>query len=126
MGACCTSGTQDFSRFEGLDQDLPEPNLQGIKDQYKRFELQLPFARTLLSRFLEKLDAAEKANGEQGFVTPETLRTQLDTQAWLGLENPESGIYKLLVSDLFKDPKKKQEGNQIDSEILRIAGVIHC
>ena len=76
--------------------------------------------------FLEKLDAAEKANGEQGFVTPETLRTQLNTQAWLGLENPESGIYKLLVSDLFKDPKKKQEGNQIDSEILRIAGVIHC
>ena len=80
--------------------------MQGVTDQYRRFELQLPFARTLLSRFLEKVEAAEKASGEQGFVTPESLRAQLDTAAWEGLENPDSGIYKFLVSGLFKDPKK--------------------
>ena len=59
-------------------------------------------------------------------MTPESLRAELTTPAWAGLENPESGIYKLLVSDLFKDPKKNQTGDQIDADILRIAGVISC
>ena len=80
----------------------------------------------MLSRFLEKVEAAEKASGEQGFVTPESLRAQLDTAAWEGLENPDSGIYKFLVSGLFKDPKKSQTGDQIDADILRTAGVISC
>ena len=59
-------------------------------------------------------------------MTPETLRAQLDTPAWAGLDSPQSTIYRLLTSSLFKDPKKSQSGEQIDTNILRIAGVISC
>ena len=59
-------------------------------------------------------------------MTPESLRAQLDTPAWQGLESPESGVCKFLTSSLFKDPKKSQTGDQIDADILRIAGVISC
>ena len=46
------------------NDDLPAASLAGSNDTYSRFELALPFSRTLITVFLEKVANAEKACGE--------------------------------------------------------------
>ena len=49
-----------MASYEGIeDQDLPKRNLAGIKDEYRRLELSLPFSRAMINGFMEKVDAAE-------------------------------------------------------------------
>ena len=75
-----------------------------------RFELSLPFARTMVNRFFEKVDNAEKASGGNGFVTFEALQAELVTPAWFGLGSPDSTLYRLLNSDLFAGPDGNVDG----------------
>lgn len=46
------------------NEDLPAANVEGVNDTYLRFELSLPFSRTLINVFVEKVGKAEKACGE--------------------------------------------------------------
>ena len=52
-----------MAAYEGQDIDLPIIPVENITDRFAEFELKLPFSRTLLTRFMEKIDNAEKANG---------------------------------------------------------------
>ena len=87
---CCAGAQADLSNFEGLDVDLPLQSVQGITDRYVVFELGLPFPRTLLSRFIEKVKLAEASCGDEGYVTIDSLAQFLTTPAWRDLKNPES------------------------------------
>ena len=58
MGIACCSETDKDALNIG-DRDLPAPSTLGVKDQYKLFELSLPFARTEISSFIKKVDDAE-------------------------------------------------------------------
>ena len=72
--------------IEGQEKDLPEISLKGITDKYRQFELQLPFAQTYISRFMQAIDNAENECGNKGFVTIETLSSKLTTPAWEDLK----------------------------------------
>ena len=63
-------------------KDLPAIDISGISDRYAKFEAGLPFARTLVTLMLSKIDEAEKECGDAGYVTLEALRKQLTTSAW--------------------------------------------
>ena len=43
--------------------------MDNINDLFSEFELKMPFTRTLLTRYMEKVENAERVNGNQGFVT---------------------------------------------------------
>ena len=47
--------------YEG-DKDYEIPSTEGIVDKYEVFECQLPFVRTHLKRFMEKVDLAAKVS----------------------------------------------------------------
>lgn len=87
-----------------------------------RFELQLPFYRCLITRFFEKVENAEKACGNDGYVTLDALSTELTTDAWNGLSAPDSMLAKFLTSSVFN----KGSPDKINSEYLRIFGILHC
>ena len=63
-----TSGLLGRKNAEFLDKDQPEPNMHG-KGPYEKFELSLPFARTLIKVFTWKVLKSEKECGGDGFVT---------------------------------------------------------
>ena len=102
MGAkCCAESKQSGSPTEipsGDMKDLPAIDLSGIKDPYAKFEASLPFNRTLVTQMLGKIDEAEKACGEEGYVTLEALREQLPTDSWKPLTDPNSPLGKMLLS----------------------------
>ena len=114
------------SSLEGQDKDLPKPSLKGISEVYQLFELQLPFVRTPVIRFMEILEAADKKCGEKGFVTIQSLSEELTTPAWEDLKNEESQLYKFLCSPIFKNQRKGHNKDEIDTEYLRIFALLHC
>jgi hypothetical protein len=59
-------------------------------------------------------------------VTIEALEQQLNTPAWAGLSQPDSGLYKFLTSGSFKDEKKGHTVAQIDCDYLRCFALLHC
>jgi len=75
---------------------------------------------------IQKIEEAEKECGEQGFVTLASLRAQLTTPSWKPLEDPNSVLGKVLLSDSFKDEKKSQAADQIDVDRLKCFSLIHC
>jgi hypothetical protein len=101
------------------------PTLLG-KDELEAFELNLPFARTHINNFVEKVDEAEKAAGGNGSVTIDTLKAQFTTPAWGSLANQDSVLSKILLSDSFKNAEKGQAADQIDRDWLVCYGIIHC
>ena len=72
------------------------------------------------------MNDAESNEGGEGYVTLASLATHLTTKAWAGLENEDSAIAKLLLSDAFKNPKKGQSDEQIDKDYLMLFGLLHC
>ena len=126
MGAACCEQSEQDHPLEGKEQDLPAMSLIGITDTYQRFELSLPFSRTLIKRFLGKLSDAEKNCGDEGFVTIEALEAQFQTDAWKGLSEPDSALYKFLTSGAFKDETKGHTAVQIDCDFLRCFALLHC
>ena len=120
---CCAPNAEDPIVDTG--KDLPAPSLMGVTDVYQRFELSLPFSRILIKSFLEKVDEAEKQCGE-GYVTIEALKAELSSPAWLPLSEPDSSLYKFLTSGVFKNEAKGHTPEQIDTDYLRIFGLLHC
>ena len=96
------------------------------KDELEAFELGLPFARTHINKFVEKVDEAEKAAGGNGHVTIDTLKAQFSTPAWASLGNNDSVLCKMLLSDAFKNEEKGQAADQIDRDWLVCYGLILC
>ena len=103
MGCCAAN---ELEPVQTKEEALPEPPLTGITDTYLLFEMKLPFARTLINRFITKVNDAETACGEQGYVTIEALATELSSPAWKDLKDPDSVLVKLLTSSAFKDEGK--------------------
>ena len=83
-------------------EDLPIPSTMGISDRYRLFELNTPFARIRTNTFMTLLKKADSDCGDKGFVTLESLRSHLITDAWKDLDNEESSISKFLLSSTFK------------------------
>ena len=83
-------------------KDLPAVDLEGITDRFVRFEMSLPFTRTLINVFENKLNAAHKACGDDGYVTMTELRKELSSDAWAPLADPSSKLSKFLLSSIFK------------------------
>ena len=73
--------------YEGQEIDLPEIPMDSVNDVFSEFELKMPFTRTLLTRYMEKVENAERANGNQGFVTIQQLASELKTPVWQGLNS---------------------------------------
>ena len=57
-------------------------------------------------------------------MTVEALKSELVTPAWESVDAPDSGLYKLLKSDMFKNTK--ETGDEINSDVLRIFALLHC
>ena len=57
-------------------------------------------------------------------MTIEALKAELVTPAWESIDQPNSGLYRLLKSDMFMN--KKKTGDEINSDILRIFALLHC
>ena len=62
MGCCAANELEPVQTTK--DEDLAEPSLAGITDSYLLFELKLPFARTLINRFITKVNDADIACGD--------------------------------------------------------------
>ena len=56
-------------------QDLPAISIQNITDRLIKLELTLPFTRTQIVVFEERLNMAHKECGDNGYVTLDALRT---------------------------------------------------
>ena len=129
MGAkCCAESKQAGVPTEvpAEVKDLPAVDVSGIRDPYEKFERSLPFSRTLLPLFIKQVEEAEKACGDEGYVTLQALRNELKTGAWKDLENPASKLGKTLLSKAFKDEKKGTKDDQIDAEMLKLYGLLNC
>ena len=123
---CCAANELEPVQTNNKDEDLAEPSLSGITDSYLIFELKLPFARTLINTFIAKVNDAETACGEQGYVTIESLAVEFSSPAWKDLKDPDSVLVKLLTSAAFKDEKKGHGADQIDADFLRCFGLLNC
>ena len=113
-----------MAEYEGKDIDLPEIPIENVTDRFQEFEMKLPFTRTLLTRYMEKVDNAEKANGSQGFVTIQQLAAELSTPAWQGLNSDADELYKFMTSGIFK--VLGQRADILDTSRLKLFGLVHC
>ena len=104
MGICCVEPDDDDN---GVEMDLPAPNLDKIKDKYQRFELSLPFARSNITHFTRHINAAEKHCGGHGFCSVESLKAEFRTPAWSALRKQGTPLKKFLASPHFKDESKE-------------------
>ena len=121
---CCTQMGDT-----GTLRDLPKPNTEGMTDQYMIWEYGLPFKRVPFLAFKKAVMAADRESGGRGYVTIDTLKDQLivpGVESWKDLANANSDIVQLLLSDLFKDDKRRLYANQIDTKALITFGLLHC
>lgn len=89
-------------------KDLPPVKWEGISDLYERFEASLPFNRIKIGTMMTKIDEAEKAalandggvlaEGVEPYVTLQSLRQALPTDAWRPLMDASSELSKTLLS----------------------------
>ena len=129
LGKCCAESRQDIPTEVPADaevKDLPAIDVSGIRDPYAKFEASLPFNRTLLPLLFKQIEEAEKACGEQEYVTLDALAAQMKTAAWKDLKNPQSTLSSFLLSDAFKNKEKGTEADQIDVEYLKMFSLLHC
>ena len=110
--------------YEG-DKDYEIPSTEGIADKYEVFECQLPFIRTHLKRFMEKVDKAAQSSKTNGSVTIKDLSEELKTEAWKDLVTKDSILYKFMTSGIFKIPENSNAEN-LDIRRLKIFGLLHC
>lgn len=73
-----------------------------------------------------KLKIAEQQSGNEGYVTIDALRAEFSTDSWEDLEDEQSPLYRFLNSDMFKNKGKRQQDEQIDSEIIALFALLHC
>jgi len=133
MGAACCAAENDGSvaPLAEVMKDLPAPSPTG--DTYERFECSLPFNRITIANFERcvndaRLDKPAAEGGEiekEDFVTFESLRKSLTTNAWKDLTVGDSPLHKLLSSKEFQVNGGAVEG-RISVESLLVMGLLHC
>lgn len=106
-------------------KDLAAISLSG-KDPYEKFELSLPFCRTLIKTYCAKVYEADRICGEKGFVTLDELRNQFNSPAWAAINDDDSKLTKVLLSAALKDPEVGHQPNQIDTKYLICYGLLLC
>ena len=111
---------------ESVLQDLPAPDMTGITDKYQIWESKLPFKRTIFKAFKLAVERAEEQDGKKDFVTLVSLAYHLNTEAWADIQQADSKLSQILLSDAFKDPERNQTADQIDKDSLLIFGQLHC
>ncbi len=135
MGACCAADeTNTVQQMGEVMKDLPAPTPSG--DCYQQFECTLPFNRISITDFEAKVMEArpdkkvdEGADPEkEEFVTFESLRQTLTTNAWKDLTVGDSKLHKLLSSDAFamKADNGAFTAGQISVQSLMVMGLLHC
>lgn len=96
---------------EWEDKDIGKRNCT-LRDRYfKKENNKFPFSHCMILVFQEKVVYAEKACGEQGFLTIEELRVRCPSEAWAELSNSESNIVAWLKHSGFKGKGNKLEEN---------------
>ena len=81
--------------------DLEKINTSGF-DKFKKFEYTLPFPRMLDLAFEDNIRKAQAADGDQGFVTFDSLRIEFDTSAWQVVHKEHSVITRCLKRPFFQ------------------------
>ena len=109
-------------------QDLCAPSTSNLTDRYQIWEYKTAFKRTIFQAFRLAVDRAEIKDGTvgKGYVTLSSLAHQLNTTAWADLQDANSELSLVLLSDAFKDANEEQSGDQIDKDTLVIYGLVHC
>jgi len=90
-------------------------------DIYEKFEAGLPFCQTTIMNY--ELKIFEAAGGDE-VIFMERLRDSLDTDAWFGLRDDESKLYKNLHT--FPFSHKNFGFEQISKSALLAMGLLHC
>jgi len=126
MGVACGCEESAQVSADAPLRDLPGVNINSINDPLAKFEASLPFKRTMMPIMSKKIYAAEKACGEEGFVTLQALREELITPAWGDLASPDSVLARTLLSPAFKNEGKNQTTDQIDVKHLMLWSILHC
>ena len=85
---------------------MTAPDTTNITDKYQKWEFQTPFKRTNFKAFKLAIERAEQQDGKKGYVTLVSLAYQLNTEAWADIQQADSNLSKMLLSDAFKNPKK--------------------
>jgi len=73
-----------------------------------------------------KINKAEKEYEVEGCVNLGALRANLTTPAWAPLEDANSILSKVLLSDAFKNEKNGTAACDIDANWLRCFALLHC
>ena len=124
MGCCPASAQKESQVTDGVT-DLEAPALTGL-DVYTSFEQSQPFYRIHIKQMNKCIDDAETEDGGEGFVTLPTLRKHLNTPAWKALDDSNSQLSQILLSQFMKDEKKGHDANQISADYLRMFALMHC
>ena len=119
MGICCPA--QDMSH--ATLTDLVEPTLEGVDDQYRRFELRTAFARTAFGPFEKAVVAAA---GENDYVSFDALAAELNTPLWKKISDPSSSLRKLLEQPAFQGENSDLDLGRIDKNKLIMFGLLNC
>ena len=117
---------------EAVVEDKPAISTDSISDPLKKMEMSLPFYRIDIADMLAAIKKAQTEGEKHAFVTLESLRKELKTDAWAPLADMNSPLVGVLLSDAFKrtwkdgDVEQKTGDEQIDADYLRIWSLLHC
>ena len=121
MGACTS---------KDLESDQPAPTIENA-DPVRLFELDLPFCRTHITTYVNRLNAAESFSGEEpsGLIHIDSFKEHFVTEAWSDLQDPASLLRKVLDSKVFGGGSsswfKGFNGNMSKTTLICF-GLIHC
>ena len=88
--------------------DLKKPSTAKLRDKYSIWEYGLAFKRTMFLAFKNSVLAAHEEDGEEGFITIDTLSKHLHTEAWKELRDPSSELCKVLSHEVFWNHKRQK------------------
>ena len=102
---------------------IAAPSLRGVKDQFRRFEYQLPFYQTEIDSFFQYVALASMDTDGKS-VTLEGMRAFLKGAEWAELDDDESPLAKLLLSEAFR--RSGTPAGAIDRQALSLFAIMHC
>jgi len=92
------------------------------KDQYQKWELSMPFARTSVKAFFEKLPAAQSPDNSSA-LTVDGLKNTFTTPAWkTAFADPGSQLNTVLRHPVFK--KDGMKDNEVDKVYLSVYALL--
>ena len=106
---------------------MPAPTDLTQKNEYEKFELSLPFARTNIDTFIKRVKGASfiakraKPGSDGTTVTLTSLRQTFLSPAWEDLQMDDSRITKLISSSVFQNAR-----GEIDANSLILFAFLNC